>query len=172
MAKYLWWRGSSGWTFQIGIPKSFVNRYGATPFRIALGSLSTIEARRRSRILAGYVTATFGDTMSREAVARGLTENASQLDKLSKQETSVKFAILRATGALYEMEEGSFGHLAEPSPAHHEQALAVARAERAVTPFIHPAEARARVEIGAGAPVEQRTIGGAGRGCAADRPLR
>ncbi|AVT81433.1 tyrosine-type recombinase/integrase [Rhodopseudomonas palustris] len=134
MAKHLWWRGGrSGWTFQIAIPQGFRNSYGATPFRVSLGLLQLSEAKRRARILAGYVTAEMGVlNMSRNTVTRGLTELAAQLEDVSRRERKANFAALRASASLWEIEEG-FGHgLAEPSNHVHEQALVHARLERSL----------------------------------------
>ena len=50
--------------------------------------------------------------------------------------------------------------------------LAVRSQARIDPPAFIQSGLESRVEIGAGAPAEQRAIGGAGRGCAADRSLR
>ncbi|WP_315756012.1 tyrosine-type recombinase/integrase [Bradyrhizobium sp. SZCCHNRI2007] len=132
MAKHLWRRGNSGWTFQIAIPKAFIKSYGATPFRISLGALSVAEARRRARILAGVATARMGADMSRETVNRGLAEVAAQLEHFAKKETTANFTVLRAGGALDDIDNGDEGLLPESMTVVHEQRLAAARAERAI----------------------------------------
>jgi hypothetical protein len=98
MAKHHWRRGNSGWTFQISIPKTFINRLGANPFRISLGARPAAEAKRRARVLAGYATARMGGE-DRETVNRGLAEVAAQLADLKAKATSANFAALRASAA-------------------------------------------------------------------------
>jgi integrase len=132
VARHLWRRGAT-WTFQFNIPKTFVNWFGATPFRISLGALPTTEAKRRARVLAGYATASLGGVgVSRETVARGLAELAVQLDDLSKQDTRARFEALRASGALNDIDNGDEAFLPEPTAAVHEQRLIIARTERAI----------------------------------------
>lgn len=132
MAKHLWRRGNSGWTFQIAVPKTFINRLGVTPFRINLGVLSATEAKRRARILAGYATARMGgENMSRETVNRGLAEVAAQLADLKAKATSANFAALRASAALAEIDEYGQVTYSEPfSEMELERGLAAARTER------------------------------------------
>jgi integrase len=134
MAKHLWRRGNNGWTFQIAVPKTFINRLGATPFRINLGALSATEAKRRACILAGYATARMrGENMSRETVNRGLAEVATQLADLKAKATSANFAALRASAALAEIDEYGQVMYSEPfSEVELERRLASAQAERAI----------------------------------------
>lgn len=47
------WRRPSGYIFQIRIPSDLTLILGRTPLRVKLGALSTREAERRARILAG-----------------------------------------------------------------------------------------------------------------------
>ncbi len=133
MADHLW-RRRNGWTFQFNVPKAFLNTYGATPFRIGLGALSVAEAKRRARILAGYVTVKMGgEGMSRETVNRGLIEVAAQLADLKAKATNANFAALRASAALAEIDEYGQVMYSEPfSEVELERRLATAQAERAV----------------------------------------
>lgn len=136
MASHLWRRGAS-WTFQLNVPKSSINRFGATPLRINLGAISAAEAGRYARVLAGYATVLLGDeSMSRETVSRGLAEIASQLKDLKEQKRRASFAILRESGALYEVETFGTSPTSEPT-ALLEQRLAVARAEKATFQSMH-----------------------------------
>jgi len=133
MAKHLWRRGNNGWTFQIAVPKTFINRLGVTPFRINLGALPATEDKRRARILAGYATASMGgENMSRETVNRGLAEVATQLADLKAKATSANFAALRASAALAEIDDYGQVMYSEPlSEMELERRLATAQAERA-----------------------------------------
>lgn len=86
MPRYLWQR-PSGYVFQITPPQRFLDRFGATPFRIRLGRLTAAEARRRACVLAGYaITRMECRDVSREMVSRGLAAVAEQLEALRREE--------------------------------------------------------------------------------------
>lgn len=96
MSRYLW-RRPSGFVFQIVPPQRFIDRFGRTPFRINLGHLPAAEARRRARVLAGYVTVEMGSKeVTREAVSRGLAALAAELEKLRREEWGAGLAALGA----------------------------------------------------------------------------
>ncbi|BCB20401.1 hypothetical protein OCUBac02_32950 [Bosea sp. ANAM02] len=57
------WKQPSGWVFQFHVPKGFVERLGATPFRVRLGRLPVPEALWPA---AGFVDTEIGCFMNRE----------------------------------------------------------------------------------------------------------
>lgn len=123
MAKYLW-RRPSGWVFQVAPPKSSVNNFGRNPFRVSLGRLHAHEARRRACILAGYVAVAVGDgDMSREAVSKGLTALAAELETLRREERSAGLRALSA-GSTWREE-------AEHGPSADREVVEIFRANEA-----------------------------------------
>lgn len=88
------WRRPSGFVFQIHIPHRRVDALGRSPFRISLGHLSTDEARRRARILAGRAAILLEVCMEREVVSKSLEALANQMAALGREEFSARFKAL------------------------------------------------------------------------------
>ena len=102
------WRRSSGFTFQQRVPARLREKFGSSPIRINLGPISTEEARRRARILAGAMTDQIEEpSMTREVLSASLKALAAEIDRIRKQDMHLLFTMSSAAD-IREIDEDEF----------------------------------------------------------------
>lgn len=101
---HLWLRGSTFW-FSLRVPRRHVATYGATPIRVRLGRLGTVEARRRACLLAAHADVGMEMGMEKDTLMRSLAALSAEIAAVRREAFSAGVRALPGKLSETEMED-------------------------------------------------------------------